>query len=198
MAKKPNVKLVAAIGASLPDLSDKATEYWLSHPEQLAEALNTLSIPPQQAFSYHVTVDYSRSVEQLVNDGKYDWSNSSITGGNFPSTEKGKTQVEIYLVSFDHYVSSEQAIKEMSAQGLRPATLKELLSLGIDHPDLQRNGTIVALGSTRRYPSDGSYVPYLGRRGSGRYLGLIWWDGYWDSEWRFAAVRISHLEPRFL
>jgi len=138
---------------------------------------------------YTVTVDYNQTVEQLVQAGKYKWADKEVASSNFPSTESGKAQVDIYLVSFARNISSEDAIKEMSAQGLRPATLKELLVLGTAYPNLQRAGPIVALGSSWRHPDGNLDVPFLAGYGPFRYLFLVWFDGGWDSSWRLAAVR---------
>src|SRR5258706_720221 len=145
---------------------------------------------PQPPFpGYPVNVDYSASLEQLVKAGKYDWFNDDITGRNFPSSEKGTAQVLVYLVNFNRDINSEDVVKELDRQGLRPATLKELLALGASYPDLQRKDLIVALGSTWRDSGGRVRVPCLGGGESNRDLRLFWWDGDWSSYWRFAAVR---------
>ncbi len=138
--------------------------------------------------SYQVAVD-NETVEQLVRAGKYDWSNDDITSSHFPSERWAKALVDIFLVNFDHNISSEDAIAKMAEQGLRPATLKELLALGSAHPDLQRENPIVALGSTWRSPGGYVSVPYLYGFGSTRSLVLSWFGGDWVPRWRFAAVR---------
>ena len=139
--------------------------------------------------SFPVLVDYGQTVEQLIRDGRYDWINDRVTGRNFPSSERGNAQVEIFLLNFDRNISSEDAIRKMGERDLRPATLKELLALGSAHPDLQRENPIVALGSIWRSPNGDLRVPFLYRGGSDRSLSLNWFGGVWDPDWRFAAVR---------
>ena len=139
--------------------------------------------------SYTVTVNHDQTVKQLIKAGKYDWINDDITDINFPSDEEGKAQLEIFLLSFNRHISSEDAIEKIDKQGLRPATLKELLGLGSQHPDLQRKNPIVALGSTWRFPRGYLYVLVLYRNGSRRRLDLTWFEGGWSSRWRFAVVR---------
>ncbi|KKT49279.1 MAG: hypothetical protein UW41_C0009G0046 [Candidatus Collierbacteria bacterium GW2011_GWC2_44_18] len=147
-------------------------------------------LEPQVPFpGYSVNVDYATSVEQMIKAGKYDWFNDDITSGHFPSNEKGKSQMVIYLLNFDGDISSENALQEMNKLGLRPATLKELLALGAQHPNLQRKDVIVALGSTWRGSGGDVNVPYLYGDESGRDLRLSWFAGGWPSLWRFAAVR---------
>ena len=146
---------------------------------------------PQLLFPYYiVTVDYDQTVEQLIKTGKYDWFNYDLTSLNFPSNEKGVAEVLVYLVNFNRGISSEDAVKELDRQGLRPATLKELLALGVAQPDLQRNKPIVALGSEWRDSVVFVYVPCLVGLEGDRRLDLDWWwGGNWVSEWLFAAVR---------
>lgn len=143
----------------------------------------------QKIPSYRVSVNYDQTIEQLVMDGKYDWFSKDVTSGHFPSNEKGVAEVLVYLVNFNRDISSEDAVKELDRQGLRPATLKELLALGIAQPDLQRNNPIVALGSTWRDSIGDVRVPFLGGGGSRRRLYLLWWLGDWPSYWPFAAVQ---------
>jgi len=161
-----------------------------SRGNTLAKEIVALIRGPQPAFpSYVVLVDYDQTVERLIRDGRYDWANSDITSHNFPSSERGNAQIDIFLLNFETPISSEDAIREMNALGLRPATLKELLGLGATHPNLQRENPIVALGSRWRYPRGSLNVPYLYRVGSYRHLSLIWFGGDWSPSWRFAAVR---------
>lgn len=145
--------------------------------------------PPIFFPAYPVTVNYDLSVEQLVKKGKYYWPSHDVTSGHFPSSEKGVAEVLVYLVNFNYDISSEDVLKELDRQGLRPATLKELLSLSIVQPDLQHNNPIVGLGSTRRDSAGNIYIHYLSSLGLDRILGLALWDGDWTLRWRFAAVR---------
>lgn len=154
--------------------------------------------------AYSLIAYYGHSVEMLIRHGQYDMvTNQDISTRNFPSIEGGKSQVDIYLFGFDHYISgSKFAIKKMREHGLRPATLKELLSLGIAYPDLQRRNNIMALGSNWVDNYGDLRVPYLGaiypltlpymvvdESASDRYLGLFWFEGgVLGPNWRFAAV----------
>lgn len=147
-------------------------------------AIRKLSYP-----AYKVVVDYDLTVEQLITAGQYDWFNDDITSRNFPSKEKDVAAVLIYLVNFDYDISSEDVVRKLDRQGLRPATLKELLALGITQPDLQRSNPIFALGSVWRGSSDDVEVPHLYGLDDSRNLDLDWWSGDWPSDWRFAAVR---------
>lgn len=160
---------------------------------EFEKALKDLLENPDKRPGYHITVNYNQTVQQLIRAGKYS-SSEGITDANFPSDEEGTARLEIFLLSFDsdNRVSSEGAIKAMKKQGLRPATLKELLALGAayPYPDLQRVNSIIAFGSTWRGHSGSLGVPFLGRSASHLLIRLCWFKGGdWRPSVRFAAVR---------
>jgi hypothetical protein len=139
-----------------------------------------------------LAVDYSKTVEQTIADGKYDWKNSDITVKNFPiSPEMIGKKVDIAgrLFHFDRNISSEDAIKEMDDDGCRPATLMELLALGAIHPELQREFPIIALGSVWHDSDDYRHVPSLYVFGRDRGLYLNDFDDAWNAQCRFFGVR---------
>lgn len=142
---------------------------------------------------YRLAVEYGRSVEQLVKDGKYDSVSNSFSDGNFLTNDE-RCYLDVYLLFFDRVLSSRAAIREIDKLGFRPATIRELLSLGAQYPDLQRNDPIVALGSTSYYrPLGGLGVPCLDVHGwfrPVRELRLVAWDFNWNLRWRFAAVSV--------
>jgi hypothetical protein len=138
---------------------------------------------------FSVLVDYGRSVVDLVAAGKYDWKNDNVNDNNFPVSRRGTDSVEVHLVHFNRMISTQDALNELDRQGLKPADLHTLLSLGAKYPDLQREFPIVALGSVWRYRFGDRSVPYLYWRDSGRSLYLRWIDYFWREFCRFAAVR---------
>jgi hypothetical protein len=137
-------------------------------------------------------IDYSRTVQEMIKAGNYDWTNSNITEKHFPlPTElKGKkVEVSSKLFHFNRPIGSKDAISEMDKAGYRPATLAELLVLGEAHPELQKEFPIVALGSVWRDVSDDRRVPVLGFGGYERRLGLRWFGLGWNDSYRFLGVR---------
>lgn len=139
---------------------------------------------------YLLTVDYGMKVEEAVNRGHYDYVNSSITSQNFSTKQKGKVELVVELIHFDHSISSAEVLKELDRMGYRAADLHELLALGENYPDVQREFPVVALGSVRRSPhGDGRVVPYLWRHAAYRYAYLAWCGPDWLRTLRFAACR---------
>ncbi len=137
---------------------------------------------------YTLTINYTRSVEDGIRAGKYEWSSSDITSSHFPSEETGTKEVSIELIHFGRDMETNEVLSELDKMGLRPATLKELLTLGEKHPDLQREFPIIALGSVWRDPGGDRDCACLGRDDSRRRLHLLWIGRRWDDYCRFAAV----------
>ena len=138
--------------------------------------------------TFRVAVDYTQTLKQMISAGKYDWVNGDITQDHFPIKGNGKKEEEVVLFHFDKVMTSEQAITEMDKTGFRPATIEELLALGAQQPELQKQFPIVALGSVWRRPSGSRDVPCLSWIGRQRRLDLDWFEGAWDGGCRFAAV----------
>ncbi len=138
---------------------------------------------------YTLTINYSRSVEDGVKAGKYDWSNSDITSSHFSSDEVGTKEVSIELIHFGRNMETNEVLSELDKMELRPATLKELLAFGEKYPNLQRKFPIIALGSVWQYPDGNRRCAHLGGRDSERNLNLRWLVRRWNDHCRFAAVR---------
>ena len=139
--------------------------------------------------TFPVTVDYGRSIEEMVASGKYDWSNSDITSKHFPIGTKGQVGVNIELVHFNRPMESDEVLRELDKQGLRPATLPELLAFGATYPEKQREFPIVALGSVWRDLDGIRHVACLYGNAGDRGLDLRWYENGWVVSCRFAAVR---------
>jgi hypothetical protein len=138
---------------------------------------------------FPVTVDYARSLEQMILAGKYGYANPDITAKNFPITGKGIVEEEIILVHFDRDISSDDAEKELATMGLEPARLEHATAFGAKYPDVQREYPIVFLGSVWTDPDGDRRVPYLDYWDGRRELRLGYRDAQWDRIYLFAAVR---------
>lgn len=139
-----------------------------------------------------LTLDYSLSKLQMIAAGKYDYVNDFLRNNN-PIEGKiggsGQVEVTLELVHFDRGISTKDALKEIQKRGLEPAGIEHLLALGVKHPDLQREFSIVALGSVWRHSLGFRRVSYLWDGGGVRKLRLDWDDGGWLGNYRFLAVR---------
>ena len=187
-------EFAGAVIRSLPDNVDSnVMQGWIENQESLRKILREALTPNGEIIKniFTLSVNYSRTVEDGIKAGKYDWSNSDITSGHFPTkhcpgSEEG---VKIELVHFGKNMNTEDVLSELSKKGLRPAELHDLLVLGEKHSDLQREFPIIALGSVWQAPDGNRRVPYLYGHGSERSLDLSWVGSRWIGSCRFAAVR---------
>ena len=139
--------------------------------------------------TYPVTVDYSRSMEQMVAAGEYNTKNDNITQEHFPLQGSDQIEVELHLVHLNRDASTDSVLAELDRRGLRPAILAELLAFGAKHPNFQKEFPIIALGSV--WQNWGGYrsVACLGSWGGARSRSLGWVAGGWSGCCRFLAVR---------
>lgn len=185
MKKKMIGSVPGNILGMLADLMHKL-QHGVITPEQLNHFLKGQN--PSDA--YRVTVDYGQLLDAMIAAGRYDGMHGDITDQNFPISGSGTCETEIALFHFDKSMPLDTVLAELDKRGFRAATLTELLALGADQPELQRQFPIVALGSIWHGPrGDRGGAAYLGRIPAGRSLDLLWYEGDWSGLCRFAAVR---------
>lgn len=140
--------------------------------------------------TYTVAVNGDLSLSEAIAAGEYDDVNDNITAEHFPVSYASTKTVNIALVHRNRVVQSEDIFAEMDREGYRPATIWELLALGAEYPDLQRNFTIFALGSIAIVGMDGfKGVVYLGHWRKKRGINLLLLHLPWHRCARFAFVR---------
>ena len=100
---------------------------------------------------YPVTVNYDQSIEDLIKAGSYYRVYSEITSKNFPTEAGGTKELLVALVKLQGLSSISQLVTAQAKLGLRPATIKEVLTFGETYPELLKRLTIVGLGSSREY-----------------------------------------------
>lgn len=161
----------------------------------IATIVNLIMVPVQAVLQYldrtiSITMDLSKTMAQLIADGKYDWVNESIQKHFSVQVQEGSRTTEVHLLHYKKDMSTDAVLADMDRQGLRPMTFLELLWIGIRYPELQRDFPIVALGTVQQVSGDRS-VACLCRYGSGRGLDLSWVGVVWGEDFRFGAVRKS-------
>ena len=124
------------------------------------------------------------TLSQLIEKNKYYWVNPNITDERFPTPTRMWNDYKEF--HFREYISSEEAVKRMQAEGYEPANSHELLLWD----GWNGENWVVALGSVAKVRGD-RRVLCLGRDWSGRCLDLGWLDDGWNAHYRFLAVRKS-------
>lgn len=139
---------------------------------------------------FNFVVNYSRSFKDAIAAGCYDLVNEDITEVNFPpdNDEQGKKEVVFKLFHFDRYIESREVIQKIEDGRCRPATIRELLALGVFNPELQRQFPIIALGSVLTDCYGIRNVAELWSHFNRRELRSVWFDGGWSDYCRFLAV----------
>lgn len=116
------------------------------------------------------------------------WVDTYRLDGRFVPVVPAYGDTVFFLKHFDRDRSSEDAIRWAAANGYRPATLCETIAFAAAHPGLQRQFTIVALGSHALDGHGYIRVAVLGDV-SRRNLLVIGYNGRWVSDSRFLFAR---------
>jgi hypothetical protein len=97
---------------------------------------------------FNFTVDYTRSVEEMVKARKYDWLDTNVIDRYpIPKDKIGKLEkISTELLHLDRLVYYEDAIKEIK-EGYRGATAHEIMAFGEINSELQEDFPIIALES---------------------------------------------------
>jgi len=138
---------------------------------------------------YPLTINYTRTLKEMIVSGNYGHINPDITADNFPVKGDGKVEVVAELMHLNRVVKSDEAIAEFKKRGLRPAKIEVLLALGEKYPDIQREFPIVALASVWQDGDGDRCVPSLWHDSVRWILDLYWFGGVWRRRSRFLGVR---------
>ena len=172
--------------------TDKQLE-GLREESLIATVVGLLMVPVRAVLQFldrtiSITPDLSKTMTQLIADGRYDWVNGDVAKHFSIASGQGVHPVDVHLLHYNKQMTSDQVLADVERQGLRPVTFQELLWIGIQHPELQRTFPIIALGTVVQVHGY-RYVACLGRGDRERSLYLRWSDGEWHEVCRFAAVR---------
>lgn|GEM_PF-1664307 len=135
-----------------------------------------------------IEVDNDRSVTQMLKAGNYDHVDEEITDENLLNEGTGKTSTDLILFHRDKKECSQELVDELDLIGWRPIVNAELLAIGEQYPELQREFSIVALGQIERY-SGHQYVPCLSGSNSWRLIEYVPFNFGWSRDCRFGFVR---------
>jgi len=98
---------------------------------------------------FMITVDRGMLLSQMIDLGRYNHCDRrhDFTSSNFPIFGTDKLSLEVELWHFDQYIYSRVAQQRTRDEGYCSGRIEHLLALGSEHPDLQREFPITALGS---------------------------------------------------
>jgi hypothetical protein len=139
--------------------------------------------------NYHITVDYSVDLANIIAEGKYDWVNDNIKSIHFPQKHIGKRNVTLGLLHLGEVVSSVYAIKQLTSFGYRPGQVEELITVTKVFPKLHKRFPLVALG-TQTLILAHCMVPCVYYNGSQKCLDLGRWNCTWNARYQFLGVKV--------
>ncbi len=145
-----------------------------------------------KTFSSLVMISRSMPLLDLIACGEYDAVHPKFTIENFPHDQTESETRELHVVAFGVEMRLEEVFTQLEKRELRPATLVELLSIGAEQPNLQRNHPILALGSYCRGLSSSPDYPVLEEIEGQRTLNLRWYnaENIFEAEDAFLAVGV--------
>lgn len=138
---------------------------------------------PQALFK--IRVNYGKSTEALIRDGKYDRVCKEIR--DFQTSGKGFKDITVEPICLGRPASTEQVTAEILGRGLRMATFAELLTFGATFPDFQRTCSITSLGAPVSIQGEDRF-PSLCMMKSGRALTYEMFERRWCEDQHFLAV----------
>jgi len=138
---------------------------------------------------FRVTVDFGKTLSQLVSDGQYGWVAPDINDKLFQISGSGVVQTNLVLVHLNRSASTQEVLDEIGKNNLVPASIEHLLAFGAIFSNEQIRYPIVALGSVARITDGRLIVASLWRKGGQRILRRGWFENDWPSHIRFLAVQ---------
>jgi hypothetical protein len=162
----------------------------LKEPELVNKVFDLIVEPMKEIeIVFTVIVDYTKSLEAMIEDGHYDSKDSDITVDNFPVVGSSQVAVDLKLIRRGKNKSTTDVLADLDRRGLRPATLPELLAFGAKYPDEQRKYPIIALGSIGACRINSRSVVYLIEDAGSRKLDVSSFECKWFSHCCFLAAK---------
>lgn len=142
-------------------INRKNTQAFLRNPD----LFDPDKFEPNKPGVYSITVDYDKSIEEMINAGRY--SHVSVNclnqddGGNYyrvvenlyetnaiktktAENKAGKTTIAVEPINPNKVVGSDDFLCYLKENGLRPASLPEFLSFLSSHPELPASTSVLA------------------------------------------------------
>ena len=160
---------------------------WNQNQKTLKKVLARVLLPKIQK-TYEVSVDYTKTLAEMISVGKYDWQRDEISE-KFKLEESGKQEVVLVLVHLNRIAETDTALESIELLLLEPAKIEHLLAVGATHPEIQREFPVVALGSSFSIGGTSCGFPYLDFRGGRRIISVLSNHEPFGCDLRFLAVR---------
>ncbi len=172
-------------GISKDELTTLLNEGYLS---ALLESSKQGQLPGIRSFRCAIGTAYQVLVEAEMLHSDF----ARLRAEDFPDVPVDPYTVTIELLFPRREVTTDEMVKHMGKK-FRPVSFLELVALGIQYPKAQASGHIVGLVENPTYDHDfgmGYPVVLTSMNKGSTYLTIVNGIHLWNSECRFAAVRL--------
>ena len=139
------------------------------------------------AARFTLSFNYEYSLAHLIELGHYDHVDPDVAAQQLAMTHHGTHTREAKLVSIERGSEGPAALQALEDGNLVPGVMLEMLEIGHQIPNLQRQHSIIALGATWQDGNGRRRTPYIGRHEDQRWLGYGMFDLFWPECIRFLA-----------
>ncbi len=133
-------------------------------------------------------VDANQGFNQLKKLGVYDFIDPNLNEKNFSIANKTNRNVKAGILNFGKTVTYAESVSVLEKLFLSSMVTEEILTLGIKYPDLQRQHSIVALGSYFEDFHQQFRIPLLSSDGPRRKAGTVARHGEFHQGFWFGVI----------
>ncbi len=136
-------------------------------------------------------------IATLVEKGRYEWIGYGVVGNGLRGSVGTNAEVHSQVVDFACAISREDSVKALADKGLAHASFEHLLTLGVQHPELQRHrsGVRPIIAANARLgdwsdsgPKEGGVLALSEDGDRRRCLVRVWWDKEFGPVFRFLVI----------
>lgn len=139
---------------------------------------------------YALRVDYSKTLEQMIAEARFDYVNSGISSEHFLINGEGIQEKIAEIVLFPGMMTTAEVVYDIRRRGLLPAGIEDLVAFASEYPDFQRIGNpVIALGTSWKRAEGEEVVPVLRGGEKDRNMHLLRTVNNWNPSERFLALR---------
>ena len=144
--------------------------------EKMAAALSGINLKPT---NYEIDIP-TNNFEELIRLGNYSKIDNKIIKENFVFPELTKNKVNLEIMDYNKPTTLKEMQEErqkLESQGFRGANIYEILTFGMQHPEVQREFPILAMGSNTERVMGYKGILSLQQTNGERHLGIVWGYG---------------------
>ena len=146
------------------------------HIEKMAAALSGIDLKPS---NYEIDIP-TNNFEELIKLGNYSKIDNKIIKENFVFPELTKNKVNLEIMDYNKPTTlktMQEERQKLESQGFRGANIYEILTFGIQHPEVQREFPILAMGSKTERVMGYKGILSLQQTNGERHLSIVWGYG---------------------